>query len=93
MAPPVTLPVFPYMEQAVSAAAGTDVSPVFLDIGGGRGQFVERLLAEMPDISCEFVVQDLEPTTATMNLASPKIRGMVHDFFEPQPVNGMNSVS
>lgn len=60
-APPFTIPVFPYMEQAVLAAADGQEQPLFLDVGGGRGQYVERLLMEIPDIPCEFIVQDLLP--------------------------------
>lgn len=88
LAPPITNPSFPYMEQALEAARNSEGQPVFLDIGGGRGQYAQRLLTEMPDIPCEFIVQDLEPTTATNLSTSPKMRGMVHDFFEPQPIKG-----
>lgn len=86
--PAVTTPTFPYKDQALAASHETKEPAVLVDVGGGRGQFVEKLLEDVPDIPCVFIVQDLEPVIAGVEFTSPKIRGMVQDFFEPQAVKG-----
>jgi hypothetical protein len=69
--------------------------PVFVDIGGGNGTMIEKLLLAHPNIKPEqCILQDRE---SVISLAKERqgdgslpagVQCAVHDFFTPQPVKG-----
>jgi demethylsterigmatocystin 6-O-methyltransferase len=60
--------------------------PVLLvDIGGGVGHQCKDLKARYPSLQGDIVVQDLQ---CAKDLELAGVKGMVYNFFEPQPMKG-----
>ncbi len=72
-----------------AAAASPGGGATFLvDVGGGHGVDVRRVLARHPDLPAgSLVLQDLPGVVATAEVDG-RVRLMAHDFFRPQPVEG-----
>ncbi|KAL2431624.1 O-methyltransferase gsfC [Exophiala dermatitidis] len=64
--------------------------PVLVDIGGGNGQSILRIMEAHPDIPANrFVLQELkEPAEVAKGILPQGVVIMEHDFFGPQPVEG-----
>ncbi|KAL8709520.1 MAG: hypothetical protein Q9220_005762 [cf. Caloplaca sp. 1 TL-2023] len=62
-------------------------APIFVDVGGGRGQMARALRKRYPDLQGRFVVQDLQETFTGLE-PTLGIELVAHDFFQPQPVKG-----
>ncbi|KAK0642339.1 O-methyltransferase gsfC [Lasiodiplodia hormozganensis] len=81
----------------ISERAG-DVAPdaaLVVDVGGGRGQAIERMREECPEITAErCVLQDTAEVIADVGVEREGegllegVRRMVVDYFEEQPVKG-----
>ena len=64
--------------------------PLFVDVGGGAGQDIERLRRQVVDIEPGvLVLQDLKPVIEKA-VVHKSVRVMVHDFFQKQPVKGIS---
>lgn len=62
---------------------------IFLvDMGGGKGHHLERLLARFPLLGNHLALQDLPGTISSLGNLDSRIRPMAHDIFSPQPVKG-----
>jgi hypothetical protein len=62
---------------------------VFLvDMGGGQGHDLERLLEDFPQTAGYLVLQDLPGTVERLKEFEGKIKPMIHDIFTPQKVIG-----
>jgi hypothetical protein len=59
-----------------------------VDIGGGRGQVVDRIKRQLQTAHVRFIVQDLN-----YDEELPGLEYQRHDFFNPQPVQGQFSFS
>jgi hypothetical protein len=91
LAPPIVMPQFPYSDgvQSFMAEHETNRSDIFLvDIGGGHGQYLNRLIGEHPELPGRKVLQDLPSVIARIDPALARFEPMVHDFFTPQPIYG-----
>ncbi|KAL8757503.1 MAG: hypothetical protein Q9184_004183 [Pyrenodesmia sp. 2 TL-2023] len=80
--------VFPF-EDKVPALFKTESpeTPLFVDVGGGRGQMCRAFRARYPDLPGRVIFQDLPQTMAD----APSGNGteaMAHNFFHPQPIRG-----
>ncbi|KAK0710012.1 O-methyltransferase [Lasiosphaeria miniovina] len=67
--------------------------PLFVDVGGGKGQAIKAIRAEFPGLPAErCVLQDrVEVIDAANALGEPELRGvskMAIDFFKDQPLKG-----
>ena len=79
--------VFP-LGEVLQAASPGDVAVV--DVWGGSGHDLERILAQHPDLcqrSLNFVLQDLPDVIGETRVTTP-ISKLAHDFSEPQPIKG-----
>ena len=87
MAPPPALPMYPFGEKV--GKLGTD-QVALVDIGGGRGQFLERLREQSPNLPGRFVLQDLKQCIDLLKGAEskPSFEAMAYDMFMPQPIIG-----
>ncbi|KAL4874309.1 O-methyltransferase-domain-containing protein [Aspergillus karnatakaensis] len=66
---------------------GADAERIrIVDIAGGKGHNLEYLMAAVPDLHAELILQDLPEVLGAP--AYPGIRAMPHNLFEPQPVVG-----
>ncbi|KAL2423234.1 O-methyltransferase gsfC [Exophiala dermatitidis] len=67
-----------------------DDRPVLVDIGGGNGQSILRIMEAHPDIPANrFILQELkEPAEVAKGVLPQGVVIMEHDFFGPQPVKG-----
>ncbi|KAK7892548.1 hypothetical protein LTR67_007645 [Exophiala xenobiotica] len=67
-----------------------DDRPVLVDVGGGNGRSIMRILQAHPDLPAhKFVLQDLPEVVKQVEQELPKeVKVMAHDFFTPQPVKG-----
>lgn len=81
---------FPVESQILSSATGPGDGDdtLLVDLGGGKGQDLERFLSQYPQTKGLLVLQDLPSTISSLQALSPGIRPMPHDFFTPQPVKG-----
>ncbi|KAK3708124.1 hypothetical protein LTR37_011628 [Vermiconidia calcicola] len=76
-----------------SASTGEDIGRVTLvDIGGGDGGILAKILEAYPGLEAEqCVLQDRAPVIALAegNTSLPEgVKKQVHDFYHPQPVQG-----
>lgn len=60
----------------------------FVNVGGGIGHQCAEFKRAYPEIPGRVVLQDLQHSIDAA-LPTPGVDNMVHDFFEPQPVEGM----
>jgi len=84
-----------WVEQLAKAGGGGggDDRTLLVDVGGGHGQLLKEILAELPDIPPErCVLQDrkevVEEALALDIPAMKGVRHMGHDFHREQPVKG-----
>ena len=66
----------------------TNESTFLVDVGGGRGHDLEKLLLRIPSLKGYLVLQDLPAVIADAPPGSEGIEAMAHDFFTPQPIRG-----
>jgi demethylsterigmatocystin 6-O-methyltransferase len=89
LAPKERLPQSPYAESFSSFEASVNEGDgdVFLvDVGGGNGQYLERLIQEHPDLPDRKIFQDLPTVIARVDPAQTSAEPMAHYFFTPQPI-------
>jgi len=91
VAPPSTHPQFPFVEsldafESNRKGGGSDV--FLVDVGGGRGQYLDRLIKSHPELPARNIFQDLASVVATVSQDSVAGEPMPHDFFTEQPVHG-----
>jgi hypothetical protein len=79
----LTLDTFPFNE--IMEKEDT----VFVDIGGGQGPMMKKVLARWPGMKAKIVVQDLPHTIQSADAEGTGIEFMAHNFFEEQPVKGI----
>jgi hypothetical protein len=66
-----------------------DEKTVFVDVGGGQGHMMQKVLARWPEVKGRVVVQDQVSTIEDMGGKTIEgIEFMGNDFFEGQPVKG-----
>jgi O-methyltransferase domain len=67
--------------------------PVLVDLGGGAGHAILRILEAYPDLPAKkFVLQDLKPVldeSKRTKTLPDDVTLMEHDFYTPQPVQGV----
>ncbi|KAF2667221.1 S-adenosyl-L-methionine-dependent methyltransferase [Microthyrium microscopicum] len=90
--PQNALPQFPYASAIENfeyelQQGGSDV--FLVDVGGGRGQYLNQLLehSDLPE-NARFVLQDLSTVVSSVIRSAVKFEPMSHDFFSPQPIKG-----
>ena len=80
----LTLDTFPFNEVLKNEKI------VFVDVGGGQGHMMKKVLARWPGLKGRIVVQDQVSTLEDMGGKTVEgIEFMGSDFFEGQPVKGM----
>lgn len=91
LAPPSMHPEFPFFESldAFDSNRKSGGSDVFLvDVGGGKGQYLERLIKLHPELPDHNIFQDLPAIIASVARDAVEAEPMPHDFFTAQPVHG-----
>ena len=82
----LTLDTFPF-DKVMS-----DEKIVFVDVGGGQGHMMKKVLERWPGLKGTVVVQDQVSTLKDMGGKTVEgIEFMGSDFFESQPVKGKHS--
>lgn len=84
---------FPVENEILSTIPGAENDILLVDVGGGKGHDLERLLSRYSQTKGRLVLQDLPDTINCIQQLSPDIRRMPHDFFTPQPVKGKKEIS
>ncbi|KAL8893954.1 MAG: hypothetical protein Q9207_008564 [Kuettlingeria erythrocarpa] len=80
--------VFPFEDKVPSLfKTGSPDTPLFVDVGGGRGQMCRAFRAKYPDLPGRVIYQDL-PLTVADAPSGDGTEAMAHDFFERQPIRG-----
>lgn len=79
---------FPVESEILSAIPSAENETLLVDVGGGKGHDLERLLSKYPQTKGRLVLQDLPDTINSIEQLSPDIHPMSHNFFTPQPVKG-----
>jgi hypothetical protein len=67
--------------------------PLIVDVGGGKGQALKRIMAAFPEIPAKrLILQDrpdvIEDAKAHSEGKFEEVTKMPHNFFDPQPVKG-----
>lgn len=85
----VTIGLYPFAEELGSLAEDDTVTVV--DVGGGRGHILRQIRESAPDLKGRFILQDQESVIENNGKEVEKygLEAMPHDFFNPQPVKGM----
>lgn len=79
----LTLDTYPFNE------ALRNEKTVFVDVGGGQGHMMKKVLARWPEVTGRVIVQDQVSTLEDMGEKMGEgIEFMGNDFFEGQPVKG-----
>ncbi|KAL8842741.1 MAG: hypothetical protein Q9170_000397 [Blastenia crenularia] len=82
--------IFPFQDKVPCLVTGKGLdptTPLFVDVGGGRGQMCRVFRNKFPETPGRVVFQDL-PNTISSAEPVAGIEGMAYDFFEPQPIKG-----
>lgn len=77
----LTLDTFPFNETLQKET-------VLVDVGGGRGPMMKKVLARWPGLKAKIIVQDQPHSIQTADAEGTGIEFMAHNFFEEQPVKG-----
>lgn len=87
MAPPAALPTYPFVAKAGKLGAE---EVAIVDIGGGRGQFLERLRKQCPELPGRLVLQDLPQLVRPLKETEKDLcfEPMEYDMFTLQPITG-----
>lgn len=73
----------------MSILASNDVeTPAVVDVGGGTGHELVKLIEKYPNLSGSLIVQDIPVVIDSIKELPSRIEAMKHDFFAPQPVRG-----
>ena len=83
---------FPLETVVISGFSGGEDDVLVVDVGGGRGHDLERILSDFPNSKGHLILQDLPGTISDTKGLSEGIRAMAHDFFTPQPIKGISIV-
>ncbi|KAJ6021441.1 O-methyltransferase family 2 [Penicillium herquei] len=67
-------------------AEGSDI--LFVDVGGGEGQYVQGLKGKFPDTPGRLVLQDLPQVISAIESPPTGVELTSHDFFTAQPIKG-----
>lgn len=78
------LSVYPFAEETADCSSN-DV--LFVDVGGGIGHQCKDLREKHRNVKGRVIVQDLEHAISRRP-EYPDVEGMVHDFFNEQPIRG-----
>lgn len=69
----------------------TSEEALFVDIGGNVGHYCALFKGQFPNIPGRIVLEDL-PGTLSHALPTPGVEKIGHDFFQPQPIKGTQSI-
>lgn len=61
---------------------------LFVDVGGGRGESLRTFRKTHPQLNGRIIIEDLPKVIEGQEVAKG-VEAIVHDFFSPQPVKGM----
>jgi hypothetical protein len=79
------LDIYPAEKNLVQGDDGDSI--FFVDVGGGRGHEIDKVLERFPQEKRRVVLQDLPHVVKEVEGATNK-EVMAYDFFTPQPVKG-----
>jgi hypothetical protein len=80
------LSVYPVEEEAKIRSDVPD-APLYVNIGGSIGHQCAQFKEKYPDLPGRVVLQDLDHSVQNA-LQTPGVENMVHNFFDPQPLEG-----
>lgn len=91
---PSWLEFFPAKDQLVKGSSEDEDAVLFVDVGGGMGQDLEKFRRRFPTVKGELVLQDQEEPIGRgkASLAEKGIEAMAYDFFTPQPNKGDDNI-
>lgn len=83
--------LFPTESTAVvtNGAPGSyqDERVLLVDVGGGRGQIIQDVRGQRPELKGRMIVQDLSQEIVGREAVNG-VEAMSYDFFTPQPIKG-----
>ena len=82
------LDFFPFEERIAKGFKGGDDAVMLIDVGGARGHEVEAIKKKHPTLPGRLLLQDLRDTVEQA-LPVLGMEAVVHDFFTPQPIEGL----
>ena len=71
--------------------SSSDNSVLLVDVGGGRGHEILKVIEKFPNAPGRKVLQDLPAVVADVQQSNMEV--MEHDFFTPQPVQGKHNLA
>ncbi|GAW26061.1 putative o- protein [Rosellinia necatrix] len=73
----------------LSGASTEPDAALLIDIGGGEGHDIAEFHQRHPNAPGRLILQDLPPVIDSIQEPTPKVERQKHNFFEEQPVKGM----
>lgn len=86
------LSVYPVAREVEGWDSKDNTRAIYVNIGGGIGHQCKQFKDKYPDLPGRVILQDL-PHSIAKALPTPGVENMEHDFFQPQPVKGSDSLS
>lgn len=86
--PPEALPKYPFAKEAAELFSDHSDRVALVDVGGGRGQYLARLMKENPGLPGRYILQDLQHSIDPLKGTCHPFEAMAHDMFRPQPIKG-----
>ncbi len=84
---------FPFEAEILSTTSDPSDIILVVDVGGGIGHDLERLLSKYPSAKGRLILQDLPGVLDHVKGLNEGIRVTSHDFFIPQPIKGKPTCS
>lgn len=78
---------FPVEERLLEGALADQ--PLLVDVGGGRGHDLVVFKERFPVVPQQLVLEDLPSVIKDTEYLDDGIRRVGHDFFKPQPIEGL----
>ena len=72
----------------LQGAKEDDGAVLMVDVAGGRGHYLETFRQRFPNAKGRLILQDLPHVIDDFPDLDPRIEGMAHDMFLPQPIKG-----
>lgn len=83
------LEFYPFADHILAEADTKPDAVTVVDVGGGLGHGLTELKEKFPEMKGRLILQDLPKTIEHAGSGEGIFEPMAHDFFTPQPVQGM----
>ena len=85
---PSWLDWYPAEDRLLLGSTKDSTAVLMVDIAGGRGHYLIAFKESFPEAKGRMILQEVPEVINDIIDPDPSIEPMIHDMFEPQPVQG-----